>query len=102
MSAVPNESCSDATTRGAVTAATNWSHVSVNVFTNAAESGISTIRLRYSSVNPRAMLNPGRTLWRRCRTFTLLRARLVDLVERAAVLEVRLRRLLPAAERVLD
>jgi hypothetical protein len=42
----PNDSFSDARTRGAVTVCQNASHVSVNVLMNAAESGMRTISVR--------------------------------------------------------
>jgi hypothetical protein len=47
---MPNESSSDASTRGAVTVSQKASQVSVNVLMNTADSGISTISARYSSV----------------------------------------------------
>src|SRR6476661_4913235 len=61
MKEAPNVSRYEAITRGDVTAATNWSQVSVKVFRTRAASGISTIRLRYSSVYPSVRLNPGST-----------------------------------------
>jgi hypothetical protein len=46
------------------TASRNCCQLSVKVFRNAADSGISTIRLMYSSAKPSARSKPGSTLWR--------------------------------------
>src|SRR6476469_8579019 len=92
-------------TRGEVTAATNWSQLSVNVLRTSAARGIRTIRLRYSSVYPSVRLNPGRTFLLPPRPppaapgrgvasvpadADIGSANRVDLVELAAVVEVHL------------
>ena len=63
----PNVSRYDATTRGAVTVCQNCCQVSVAVFRNSADSGSSTMRLRYSTVNPIVSPKPGNarrgTVW---------------------------------------
>src|SRR5687768_5339375 len=92
MSEAPNESRKDARTLGLVMTSMKPEKLRVNVLMNTADSGISTIRLRYSSVKPRASSNPGNTL-------LLLE---IDLVKHAAVCEVDLLRLLPAAEGLVD
>src|SRR5690606_1983935 len=122
--AAPNASRYDATTRGAVTVSQKPSHPRPALLIGKAASGINTSRLRYSTAYPREVPKPGRTpgrLRRRpagvvtpaaaieavlmigfCRG-PLFVAGLVDLVERAAVAEMRLLRPLPAAEdRVVD
>jgi hypothetical protein len=60
----PKVSRYEASTRGAATASQNAGHVIVNVFRNAAESGISTMKPTYSSVKPSARSKPGSTLCR--------------------------------------
>jgi hypothetical protein len=107
-SAAPNDapkvSRYDASTRGDVTASQNAGHVIVNVFRNAADSGISTMNPRYSSVKPSARSKPGSTLCRfssaREKTMALTDffAAFEDLVVDRAVVEVLLLRLAPAAE----
>src|SRR5882672_5363029 len=60
----PNVNRYEATTRGDVTVSQNCGQVSANVRRKAADSGIRTIKLKYSSAKPSARSNPGRTLWR--------------------------------------
>src|SRR5262245_1294489 len=79
----------------------------VKVFRNAAASGIRTMKARYSSVKPSARSKPGSTLCRRrsVRVKTIasgLLSALQDLVVHAAVVEVLLLRLAPAAEHLVD
>ena len=52
----------DARTRGDVTVSTKVPQLTVKVFRNTADSGIRTMKQRYSSEKPRARLNPGNTL----------------------------------------
>src|SRR3954463_11920176 len=90
----PRLSRYEATTRGSVMVAQMVSHEDANVFSGSVHSGISTIRLRYRIVNPIVSLKPGSTRRRvvpRLDTMSLAaRSGLVDLVEAAAVGEVRL------------
>src|ERR1039457_6001831 len=62
--AAPNVSLYDATARGSETVSQKRCQEMVAVFRKRPESGISTIRLRYSTVSPRVSPNPGRTLRR--------------------------------------
>ena len=50
MNEAPKVNRYEASTRGPVTAVQNCSQLRVKVLNNKAESGISTIRLRYSTV----------------------------------------------------
>src|SRR5688500_13255419 len=62
----PKLSLYDANTSGSRhTVPQNSSHVSVDVFTTSAPSGINTIRLRYVSVEPSERPKPGSTRVRR-------------------------------------
>jgi len=61
MKEAPKVSRYEASTRGPVTAAQNWSQLRVKVLNTRAESGISTIRLRYRRVYPSVRLKPGKT-----------------------------------------
>ena len=97
----------DATTRGSVIVFQNACPTDdVAVLSGSVDSGIRTIRPRYRIVNPIVSRNPGSTRRRpalRLKCASYRRAPgLVDLVEGAAVGEVRLLRRLPAAERLVD
>src|SRR5215470_10255668 len=97
-----------AITRGFDTAAANWAQLTVAVFCASAESGSRTISERYKRVKPIASPNPGRTDRRRTVPITpglcapLSPARLVDLVEDAAIGKVPGLRLGPSAEYFVD
>src|SRR5258708_16115961 len=101
-----------ATVRGDATAAQNCAQVRVNVLKKIVESGISTTIPRYASVKPRVRLNPGSTLVRRVvvtatefpslASLICLAARLIDLVEYAAVAEELRLRAFPSAEISID
>ena len=67
MKEAPNVNLYEATTRGAVTACQNCSHVRLRVLNTSADRGMSTIRLRYAMVKPRVISNPGKTLAGWCR-----------------------------------
>src|SRR5687768_5023863 len=60
----PKVSRYEATTRGVATASQKAGQLMVKVLRKAADSGMSTMKLRYSSVNPSARSKPGSTLCR--------------------------------------
>src|SRR5712692_1083950 len=102
----PNDSSSACRTRGLVTMRRNRSSVSSVARRNSAASGMSTISDSQSSVVPIVIPNPGITRSGRKKVAPLNLAALaspaVDRVERAAVAEMLLLRLAPAAECVID
>src|SRR5262245_25324926 len=115
MSEAPKVSLYEASTCGEVTVLQNWSQVIEVVRSTSAASGSSTTRLMESSVMPSVRPKPGSTRWERevmarpvpgCvgepAAPRASRAGLVDPVEQAAVVEVLLLRLLPAAEDLVD
>src|SRR5215212_9638995 len=96
-----------ASVRGFVSSAHHFAPPAPAAWINNTKRGISTIKLRYVSVNPSVSPNPGRTRRRRHSGKGALRRvaarvtsapRLIDLVEDAAVAEMGLLRGGPAAQ----
>src|SRR6185436_7992600 len=101
ISDAPSVSRYDANTRGSATACQNFSHGMAAVRKKSDDSGTRTIRLRYSRLYPSVSPKPGKTLCCLKGIFTLL-ARLIDLIEHAAIVELLGLSRGPAAKTLLD